>query len=90
MFYSSVYTEPFDCDTIGKSVKLAKLLSNKPIYPGINCLFGNSRERIEKSIDCALENGADGIIPSWDYALIPYKNMNIVKNYLKSKLKLEE
>lgn len=83
MFYSSTYKEPLSSEEVGEGVRLAKYLSKKPIYPGIYCVVGESEKKIKGDIECALKNGANGVILSWDYALIPYGNMNIVKDKLK-------
>ena len=88
MFYSCTYDEPLTPREIGEGVKLAKELSGKPIYPGINCLQTESEEKIRKGVQYALENGADGAILSWDYCLTPLKNMLAAKNELFKKSNL--
>ena len=82
MFYSCTYDEPLSPEEIGVGVKLAKELSGKPIYPGINCLRTESEEKIRKGVEGALKNGAEGAVLSWDYCLTPYKNMLAAKNEL--------
>jgi hypothetical protein len=82
MFYSCTYDEPLSPEEIGEGVKLAMELSGKPIYPGINCLPTESEEKIRRGVQCAMENGAEGVILSWDYCLTPYKNMLAAKNEL--------
>jgi hypothetical protein len=82
MFYSCTYDQPLSPEEIGEGVKLARELSGKPIYPGINCLPTESEEKIRRGVQCAMENGAEGVILSWDYCLTPYKNMLAAKNEL--------
>ena len=88
MFYSSTYEEPLSPEEIGDGVKLAKELSGKKIYPGINCLPSESPEKIRKGIQRSLENGADGVILSWDYALNPFENLLTAKSELEQQGKL--
>ena len=57
-------------------------LSGKPIYPGINCLPTESEDKIRSAVQCAMENGAEGAILSWDYCLTPFKNMLTAKTEL--------
>jgi hypothetical protein len=83
MFYSSTYEEPLGPQQIGDGVSLAKSLSGKSIYPGISCLCSQPQEKIEQALDFSLKKGADGVVISWDYALVPYQNMRVVKERLK-------
>ena len=82
MFYSCTYEEPLSPTEIGEGVKLAKELSGKPIYPGINCLSSEPTEKIQQGIYYSLNHGAEGVILSWDYALTPFKHMQTAKNEL--------
>jgi len=83
MFYSSVLELPLTPEQVGEGVKIAKELSNKQIYPGISCLIDNNKEQIEESFKSAINNKADGLVLSWDYALISDYNMGLIKNKLK-------
>ena len=82
MYYSSTYGEPLTPKDIGEGVKLAKSLTDKPIYPGIFAHNTESPQKIKEGIDYSIKNGADGIVLSWDYAAIPFENMRIAKNTL--------
>ena len=82
MFYSCTYDAPLSPKEIGEGVKLARELSGKPIYPGINCLPTESEDKIRSAVQCAMENGAEGAILSWDYCLTPFKNMLTAKTEL--------
>lgn len=80
MFYSSVTGASLEPEQIGNGVKVAKELSGKPIYPGISCLMDDSKDKIKKSFDLAIKNNSDGIVMSWDYALISNENMRLIKD----------
>ena len=82
MFYSCTYKESLGPIEIGEGVKLAKELSGKPIYPGINCLTSEPSEKIQEGIAHSLNNGADGVILSWDYSLIPFEHLRTAKKEL--------
>jgi len=83
MYYSSTYEGPLTSKDIGEGVKLAKSLTDKPIYPGVLSHNFVSKEDIEEGINYSIKNGADGIVLSWDYAAVPFENMNVAKNELK-------
>jgi len=83
MFYSSTYEESVGTKDIGEGVKICKSVTDKPIYPGILCGTTTPKEEIKERIDFAIENGADGLVLSWDYVIIPYENMNVVRDRLK-------
>jgi hypothetical protein len=51
------------------------------IVPGINaCLLGP--DDVGKSVEQALSAGADGVVISRDYALIPLETMEAAKNVI--------
>lgn len=83
MFYSSVTEVPLEPEQIGEGVKVAKELSGKPIFPGISCLIDNDKMKIRNSFNCAIKNNADGVVLSWDYALISNSNMRLIKDIMK-------
>ena len=83
MYYSSTYGEPLTPEDIGEGVKVAKSLTDKPIYSGIFAHNTEPPENVKEGIDCSFKNGADGIVLSWDYTAIPFENMNVAKNELK-------
>ncbi|MBI2339326.1 MAG: hypothetical protein HYU99_03015 [Deltaproteobacteria bacterium] len=82
MFYSCTYDEPLSPQEIGDGVRLAKTLSGKPIFPGINCLASEPEDKIKEGIKHAMMSGADGLILSWDYSLIPFSHLRIAKEQL--------
>lgn len=83
MFYSSTYEGSLGPKEIGEGVMLAKILSSKPIYAGINCLISEPKKKISESVLYAIKNNTDGIVLSFDYALIPDNHMNVVRDKLK-------
>jgi len=83
MYYSSTYGEPLTPEDIGEGVKVAKSLTDKPIYSGIFAHDTESPEKVKEGIDYSIKGGADGIVLSWDYAAVPFENMNVAKKRLK-------
>jgi len=57
-----------------------------PIYTGIEAVVTDicsiSPERAESYVKHAIEGGADGIILSWDIALVPIENLKAIKKTL--------
>lgn len=85
MFYSGTYPgTPLTPEIIGTQTK--KSVDGAPtsisVVPGVSGLASESVERVSASIREAVKNDASGIILSWDYSLIPYKNMEIFRDTL--------
>lgn len=84
MYYSSTYDEPLTAKDIGEGVKFAKLLTNKPVYPGIFAHNTESPEKVKEAIEYSIKNDAEGIVLSWDYAAIPFETMRVSRNILRA------
>lgn len=85
MFYSGTYPgKPLTPEIIGVQVKKSIEGAKKgiPVVAGINGLVSELPESIKASIRESVINGASGIILSWDYSIISYKNMEIFRDTL--------
>jgi len=85
MFYSGTYPgKPLTPEIIGFQVKKSIEGAKKgiPVVAGINGLVSESPESVASSVRESVSNGASGIILSWDYSIIPYKNMEIFRDTL--------
>lgn len=81
MFYSSTFPgKALSPDEIRLETSNSKKLAGSEIsvIPGILCIINKSEKKvIHDSIVAVFEGGADGIIISWDYSLIPFDHLRI-------------
>ena len=86
MFYSGTYPgiaytpERIKKETIASREAAAPGVK---LLPGVSCLAAEPPDKVRGAIQGALAGGADGVVLSWDWALVSYENLRVARDALR-------
>ena len=92
MFYSGTYPGiAYTPERIAKETMASREAAapGVKLLPGVSCLADEPGDKIRGAIEGTLAGGADGVVLSWDWALVSYENLRAARDTLREAGKID-